>query len=136
MLPALLGLDTPWVLSAPGVHASGVRNAAVWNVSGSLRQALASGDLLNGHAAIFRHKFLGIRERLLLEASGLLALTRFLAVVFQDLDSEFMDPARDTVVSSLYKTFGGSSDKVPIPSPSPPHLSPNLPPPRLASGIV
>jgi hypothetical protein len=28
-----------------------------------------------------------------------------------DLDSEFMDPARDTVVSSLYKTFGGSSDK-------------------------
>jgi len=30
----------------------------------------------------------------------------------QDLDAEFMDPARDTVVSSLYKAFGGSSDKV------------------------
>lgn len=28
-----------------------------------------------------------------------------------DLDVEFMDPARDTVVSSLYKAFGGSSDK-------------------------
>jgi len=28
-----------------------------------------------------------------------------------DLDAEFMDPARDTVVSSLYKAFGGSSDK-------------------------
>ena len=28
-----------------------------------------------------------------------------------DLDRDAMDPARDTVVSSLYKSFGGSSDK-------------------------
>jgi hypothetical protein len=28
-----------------------------------------------------------------------------------DLDRDAMDPARDTVVSSLYKSFGGATDK-------------------------
>jgi hypothetical protein len=31
-----------------------------------------------------------------------------------DLDREAMDPARDTVVSSLYKSFGGASDKTAV----------------------
>ena len=31
-----------------------------------------------------------------------------------DLDREAMDPARDTVVSSLYKSFGGATDKTAI----------------------
>jgi len=31
-----------------------------------------------------------------------------------DLDREAMDPARDTVVSTLYKSFGGATDKTAI----------------------
>ena len=31
-----------------------------------------------------------------------------------DLDRDAMDPARDTVVSSLYKSFGGALDKTAV----------------------